>query len=285
MRPDEVITFLLIGAQKAGTSWLYSVLKPHPDIFLPDTKELHFFDWPEHYAKGFDWYLSHFADRGEASQVGEFTQDYMWVHHSEREGRFGSRHFDVPDKVHAVLPDIKLLVSLRNPVDRAVSAFHHNRTRGRIPVAKRLRDVKDHFGILSMGRYDLQLKAWLKHYDMERFCILVYEEDIRPDGAKMASLERVCDHLGVARMAEVPDLGKRVNKRGDAALAYLNRVPLLRERYRGQQLVKAVNRLIPAPVQSFLEMEVDAADIAFLQEEFEPHNRALEALLGRKLPW
>ncbi|MEM6535836.1 MAG: sulfotransferase domain-containing protein [Pseudomonadota bacterium] len=285
LKPADIITFLLIGAQKAGTTWLYSMLKEHPDIFLADAKEVHFFDWKRHYALGEDWYLHHFADRKAERHVGEFTPDYMWTHHSHAEGINSDRHFDVPEKVHAMLPDIKLLVSLRNPVTRAVSAFHHNRTRGRIPLNKSLRDMKDHFGILSMSRYDIQLEAWLKHYDLSRFCILFYETDIKPDTAKMSTINRVCDHLGAEPMQALPAIGERFNARKDAAMSYLNRVPLFRDKYRGQQVAVAINRMIPDRVQSMLEMHVCEADLAFLQETLEPHNRALETLLGRKLPW
>ncbi|MEM9226182.1 MAG: hypothetical protein AAGA24_06670, partial [Pseudomonadota bacterium] len=68
-------------------------------------------------------------------------------------------------------------------------------------------------------------------------------------------------------------------------MSYLNRVPLFRDKYRGQQVAVAINRMIPDRVQSMLEMHVSEADLAFLQETLEPHNRALETLLGRKLPW
>ncbi|MEO1405019.1 MAG: sulfotransferase domain-containing protein [Pseudomonadota bacterium] len=285
MRPADIITFLLIGVQKSGTTWLHSMLKAHPDIFVPDAKEVHFFDLKAHYSKGVNWYLSQFDGIETETQVGELTPDYMWTHHSEPEAIDPTRHYDVPEKVHALLPDIKLLVSFRNPVDRAISAFHHNRTRGRIPLTKTLRDMKDHFGILSMSRYDLQLEAWLRHFDLSRFCILFYEVDILPDIGKLSTVNRVCDHLEVEQMSDLPNMSRRFNPRGDAAMSYLNRIPILREKYRGQQFARAINRIIPNKVQSLLEMQVSDADTMFLQETLEPHNRALETILGQKLPW
>ena len=285
MKPSETITFLLIGAQKCASSWLYEMLRQHDDIYLPKTKELHFFDWRRHYDKGFNWYMKHFRDRAGESQVGEFTQDYMWVHHSGPEAIDPTRYYDIPEKVHAALPNIKLLVSLRNPVDRAVSAFHHNRLRGRIPVRASLRDMSEHFGILSMGRYDLQLAEWMKLYDRDRFKILIYEEDIKPDRAKVATLNRVFDHLGVSRVKSLPKLDSRVNARLDPAFAYLNQVPVLREKYRGQQVAEKINGLLPTRIQSWLRMDIPQADLDFLAEEFAPHNRRLEEMLERKLPW
>ena len=53
--------FLCVGAQKAGTTTLFNILKQHPDIFLPSTKEAHFFDKEERYQKGISWWISTFG--------------------------------------------------------------------------------------------------------------------------------------------------------------------------------------------------------------------------------
>ncbi|MEL6239626.1 MAG: sulfotransferase domain-containing protein, partial [Pseudomonadota bacterium] len=58
----ERINFLVIGAQKAGTTWLYEMLRQHPDVFTPATKELHFFCKEQHYERGLGWYCEHFCD-------------------------------------------------------------------------------------------------------------------------------------------------------------------------------------------------------------------------------
>jgi [heparan sulfate]-glucosamine 3-sulfotransferase 1 len=65
--------FLVIGAQKAATTWLARALAPHPDVYTADTKELHYYDLRENYLRGFDWYLAHFdAAQGEKA-IGEST--------------------------------------------------------------------------------------------------------------------------------------------------------------------------------------------------------------------
>lgn len=283
--PNSLITFLIIGAQKAGTSWLDAMLRFHPDIFLPETKELHFFDWTRHYKLGPDWYVDQFTGWNGEAQVGEATPDYMWSHHSSPEADDPTRHYDVPEKVHHLLPDIKLIASLRNPVDRAISAFHHNRTRGRIPVSASILDVKDHFGIVSQSLYDLQLEEWFAQFEQDRFCFLIYEEDIKSDGAKTATLNSVCSHLGLPRMPDELPITQRVNARQDAALAYLNRVPLLRDRHRGRKLAQTLNSIIPKPVQGALSYDVPSRDKDYLRELFEPNIRRLESLIGRKTPW
>jgi hypothetical protein len=114
---------------------------------------------------------------------------------------------------------------------------------------------------------------------------LIYEEDIKSDGAKTATLNSVCSHLGLPRMPDELPITKRVNARQDAALAYLNRVPLLRDRHRGRKLAQTLNSIIPKPVQGALSYDVPSRDKDYLRELFEPNIRRLESLIGRKTPW
>lgn len=283
--PSEFITFLMIGAQKAGTTWIDEVLRRHPDIFLPEKKEVHFFDFPENLAKGVQYYSSHFEGMATESHAGECTPDYLWTVGTEFEQSHPHDVFGTAKRTYNVLPDIRLVVSLRNPVDRAISAFHHHRARGRFPLDKGPKDVWYEWGIVSSGWYARQLEEWYQYYDPSRFLILFFEEDIKPDGIKRATIDRICRHIGTTPLPDSVNLDFRANDRLNPAMAYLNKVPLLRDRYRGQILAQQIDKMLPPQIQSMLEYEVKASDIEFLQEEFQPHNAALEALLGRKLPW
>ena len=100
--------FLILGAQRCGTSSLHHWLSQHPDIWLPDEKELHFFDLNWH--AGPSWYRGMFTDDGRV--VGEATPIYLF-------------YPNVDDWVHEVAPDCKFIVLLRDPVDRAYSHYHH----------------------------------------------------------------------------------------------------------------------------------------------------------------
>src|SRR5947208_4822180 len=112
--------FLVIGAQRGGTTSLYHYLQAHPCIKLANTKDTHFFD--KKYNKGLTWYRGHFPiwlEKAYAQQVrrqtfvmGEASPSYLF-------------HPHVPKRVKQALPHVKLIVLLRNPVDRAYSQYYH----------------------------------------------------------------------------------------------------------------------------------------------------------------
>ena len=112
--------FLIIGTQRGGTTSLYHYLQAHPCIRPASTKEVHFFDTKFH--KGLAWYRGHFPTRIEQSSVnrlhghslmtGEATALYLFHPHA-------------PKRVAKALPFVKLIVLLRNPVDRALSHYYH----------------------------------------------------------------------------------------------------------------------------------------------------------------
>ena len=109
-------SFLVIGAQRAGTTSLFYYLCGHPDVARPATKEIHFFD--DNYWRGADWYRSYFAlSFGGERATGEATPYYLF-------------HPAVPARVAATIPDAKLVVLLRNPVDRSYSHYRKMKRMG-----------------------------------------------------------------------------------------------------------------------------------------------------------
>lgn len=115
--------FVIIGAQRCGTTSLYNYLVDHPGVATAFMKETHFFDL--HFSKGLGWYRAHFplvsTGRRVAGPprplVGEATPYYLFYPHAA-------------PRLRAALPDAKLMVLLRNPVDRAYSHYHHEVSMG-----------------------------------------------------------------------------------------------------------------------------------------------------------
>lgn len=103
--------FLGIGVQKAGTTTLHSLLGLHPEIFLPNKKELHFFSL--NYEKGLPWYRRHFEDASSNQFVGEITPYYIF-------------HPYVAERIVQDLGKIKVIVLLRDPVARSISHYKHS---------------------------------------------------------------------------------------------------------------------------------------------------------------
>jgi hypothetical protein len=111
--------FLVLGAQKAGTTALYDYLYRHPAISGPRWKEVSFFD--RHWRRGERWYRGNFP-RGAAPPVGEASPSYLF-------------HPLAPERVRSLLPDARLIALLRNPVDRAFSHYQHEVALGREPLS------------------------------------------------------------------------------------------------------------------------------------------------------
>ena len=105
--PTNFPNFLGIGAQKAGTTWLYKNLRKHPQLYLPETKEIHYFDW--YFYKSIKWYCKYFKSAKKTQITGEINPCYSVL--SERKIKL----------IHKINPKLKIILLLRNPIERAWS--------------------------------------------------------------------------------------------------------------------------------------------------------------------
>jgi hypothetical protein len=179
--------FLIIGAQRGGTTSIYRYLVEHPKVKGTLCKEVHFFDL--NYAKGWNWYLAHFPARLRDDHdfiAGEASPYYLF-------------HPHVPKRVAATLPHTKFIVVLRNPIERAHSHYQHEVGRGFEKSSfeealaredalmesenRRLQAMESgssfahvHYSYKSRGIYIEQLQRWLAHFPRERFLILKSED-------------------------------------------------------------------------------------------------------------
>jgi hypothetical protein len=197
--------FLILGAQKAGTTALYAYLRRHPRITGPSWKEVSFFD--RHYLRGEAWYRGNFPNllRTRGELVGEASPSYLL-------------HPLAPARLAALVPSARLIVLVRNPVDRALSHYHHEVALGRERLGfeaalaseeerlegeeQRLRTEPGYFShawwnytYKTRGRYAEQLERWLEHFPRERLLILP-SEDLLDDPDQGYS--RVLEFLGAA---------------------------------------------------------------------------------------
>jgi hypothetical protein len=101
--------FLVLGPPRTGTTWLYRCLREHPKVFLPEIKQLHFFD--RHFGKGIEWYKKFFAGvRKEHEAIGEITPDYL-------------SNEEACKRIRAACKDMKFVIVYRDPVERAFSQY------------------------------------------------------------------------------------------------------------------------------------------------------------------
>lgn len=258
--------FLIIGAQKAGTTWMHAMLGEHPDVFMPTPKELHFFDQRRNYDKGLDWYADHYREAPAGATLGEATPNYLWASDHLRRP-WARKHFDagwkhsIPERVRARLGgELPLLVMLREPVARAVSAFyHHVRVEGRMdPDATFARNAQT-WGIAHMGFYAAHLERWYEVYPPEQLKVMIFEEVMqRPQ----QTVDEVCDHIGVQRV-RLPE--ERLTERVHGGTKHTGED--------GQYYYdEACSRLA-----------ISHDDLAMLGDLYAPENARLAQLLGRDL--
>lgn len=183
--------FLGIGTQRAATTWLFNCLKEHPDIFVPDVKELHFYD--THFTQGLAYYSSFFREANECKAVGEITPDYLHCKLSA-------------ERIYQNLPDIKMIVILRNPIERAYSEykiFHFPETGWNFEKTIEHRSV-----LLERGLYYMHLKRYFSFFKREQFLILLYEDLARDN---LRALKAIFKFLGVDTEYQPTWLGKTSN--------------------------------------------------------------------------
>jgi len=174
------LDFICVGTQKAATTTLHDILKKHPDIFLPQEKETHFFDIEERYELGLDWMNKTFFSGYNYEKIkGEFTPEYLFYE-------------EVPERIHSVFgEDIKIIMVLRNPVSRAFSHYLMSKRRGYEKLSfkesiltERERMVnspfeRSHFSYINRGLYYNQILRYFKYFKNKNILILNYEKDIK----------------------------------------------------------------------------------------------------------
>jgi hypothetical protein len=217
LRPRLVPSFIIIGAQKAGTSALFKMLARHPQVLAPEVKELHFFDNDTNYAKGPAHYRAQFplVPRGGGKVTFEATPAYLFAERAA-------------ERLHAHLPDARLVAILRDPVKRAYSAWNMFRDFANNPVHGHLHDarsfaqaVEDELSgrevpwehrYLARGHYATQLRRYFDLFGRDRVLVVPYR-DLRDD--PQAVLQRVCAHTGLQPHAFDPQaLRTKDNVRG-----------------------------------------------------------------------
>ena len=235
--------FAIIGAAKCGTTSLYQYLNQHPQILSPINKEINFFN--HNFDLGRDWYLAHFPPLlGNKSFItGEASPAYFNCPNVDR-------------KIHELFPRIKIIILLRNPVDRVISHYYHGIREGveknslELALNKELKLIKQATnvqlsylgGYLGTSLYFYKLKRWLSLFPQEQVLILKSE-----------------------------DLDQNTS-----------------------QIISQTHDFLSLPSQELLEHKHHNSGSYRLQDEnlkrqlqafFKSHNQQLETLLNRKFNW
>jgi hypothetical protein len=263
-----------VGPERTGTTWIHRYLASRGDIRLPAvTKETFFFD--RHYARGIDWYLSHFDATAQAKLTIEVAPTYF---HSADAGR----------RIHQWCPEARIVCTLRDPVKRSYSHFQHMRAYGGTGDSLK-QAVAEHPQILDASRYAGHIRRLQAEFGADRVDVLLLD-DLAEDAELFA--RQLCERLGLEYRAPESELGNgRVNSSGTprhprlARLGNRLRGPLRRARMFG--LIGLAKRL--GLHQAFFGVRQDstgasADDLAFLRQALAAEVPEVEQLLGRELP-
>ena len=189
------INFIGIGAAKSATTWIAQCLREHPEVCMSTTKETSYF-MDNTYSFGPEWYARHFAHCGEQKIKGEFSPQYL-------------NRPEVPARIKKDFPAAKLILCVRNPVERFLSAYYFKRSTGRIcvPLTKETieADLQEE---IDRSMYAKHLKHYLEYFPREQILIL-FQEDIEKD--PMIFIQKVYEFLEINKDFTPPSLYRKEN--------------------------------------------------------------------------
>jgi Sulfotransferase family len=293
--------FFIVGAASCGTTSLYTYLKQHPEVFLPALKEPHYFaqlrpTYEQRYLFTYVTdekdYLALFSRAAGYKAAGEASPSYLWCP-------------EAPARIHRAVPDAKIIILLRDPVERAFSHYLMNLREGlqRRPFFEALQEdwnrAQKGWGVsqlyVELGLYAAQVQRYLQEFGTAQVRILLFDDLRRGAENRKATLAEILRFIGVdSGYLDQIDISSAENSFGIARWPWARRLAGSNwARRAGQLLVPkrmganhAIKRLIFQRffVKSVPRPKIDPAAKQWLCATFEPDLRALEELLGRELP-
>jgi hypothetical protein len=263
---------LYIGPDKAGSSWMHRLVSWHEQVASPHAKDLFFFD--RFFERGEDWYFRQFPVDAKTTTCVEICHDYLYS-------------VEAADRIAATLGAPRLIVCARDPVDRAVSAYHYLYRQGRIrsDFSTAIREVDE---LIGHGQYARHIDRYLQRHRLEQFRVLDFaqlgadphgfaQELFRAIGVDVPVLVPE-DLLSVARPAAEPKSPK--------VAAFGKRTAEAMRRMRMERAVgvlktsPVVEKALFRPLAAEDRAEVSPEDREYLAEHLVDDARRLDELFG-----
>lgn len=239
--------FLVIGAMKCATSTVCAYLEDHPDVYCLPSCEPNFFSHDQNYEKGTEWYLNLFKDRGDEHLFGEGSNFYsaraLYPYTAER--------------VAALNPNMKIIFTARDPIERIISAWIQRRSDSgdAVPpsVDAAVLAMPDEF--IGQSQYYYNIQPYIERFPRENIFI-GFMEDLKRDGSKFFA--ELCEFLEVDAIP---------GKRGHVNPSAGKRVPNeLFTKVNGFPMAQAVKGVMPQglkrAVKRMMEKDVSSSDIS-----------------------
>ena len=283
------VNFIGIGATRCGTTWISKCLSEHPEICFSRRKEVKFFmDKYGNYEKGIKWYKKQFPQCGKNKIKGEFTPEYLYS-------------TEVPQRIKECFPKTKLIICLRNPIERVYSNYFYQKNRGKMASLSFEKAIAQNPDFIKSGFYYQQINEYLKLFPRNNILITIYE-DIKKD--PLSFIQKIYSFLGVDRRFVPKSINKIVNPTKEREFRYLlislsiqKTKSFLRKNKLGRKLINlskkiGVNRGIvllekintkKEKVKLFVKPPMKPETRVYLQEIYKEDIKHLEKLLNRDL--
>jgi Sulfotransferase family len=227
-------SFVVIGAMKSGTTSLYHYLKEHPQVFMARTKEPNFFTEEHNWRRGVAWYEHLFDEASDdVRAVGEASTNYS--KYPEFRG--------VPERIASVIPGVRLVYSVRDPIERMRSHYLHRLARGKeqepIDVA-----LLSNPTYVDTSRYALQIERYLEQVSMDQI-LVIRAEELQSD--RSSTMRRIYRFIGVEEGWMPPSLDEEFYRTADKP----SFSPLLAS-WRSARAWPTVRRLVPRSVRELV---------------------------------
>ncbi len=218
-KPD----FLVIGAQKAGTTTIHNWLATQPNLCLPGIKETHYFSHSNRYSKGPGWYKKQFKRCAENVLIGEVDPDYLYMP-------------DTVENMAVSLDSPKFIVIFREPIKRAFSHYRMSRRRGyenlnfldAINAEKERMGVGgihsiEHHSYISRSLYSPQVKRFISAFPESKFYFVKFEDLFSVTNRKNIFTD-ICQFIGFLPDTNLIDFETISNKANEPRYKFLRDV-------------------------------------------------------------
>ena len=279
-------SFMVVGTQKGGTTWLFECLIEHPEVMIPELKEVHYFCPPDRCRasrmdKGEAWYRELYAGAGKFKARGDMTTDYMYLP-------------GVAEALHRFNPALKLAFLLRDPVDRAYSQYWM-RARQTPGIGDFRSEIESNPNLIGRGLYHRQIAKFLEFFPREQCRIWIYEELMAQPDVFFAEF---CRFIGVddgfrpksltQRIGETkvldPRMGSLFYRVGSPIINHPLVLPAWRFLRRNTRIKEILLGTNPGGAGGSSYVPLQPEERAEVAKLFADENRRLFELLGRDIP-
>jgi Sulfotransferase domain len=276
---QKLPTFLILGAQKCGTTSLYSYLSQHPEVYMSVPKETNFFNI--HYEQGLEYYWNtFFSGWDDQKAIGESSPPYFFLPY-------------IPHRLAEAIPGVRMVVILRDPVQRAFSHWWMNTNFGleslsfknaisfslTLSLEDAAKAVMCERFYLQAGYYAEQLERYLKFFPRKQF-LVIFSEDLKHDPE--TTLKKIYDFIGITDEAMPEDTVNRFETAGPFAAK-------LRSFLRSISMDNVIPPKMGSAVRRFLMAAGDKPPTLddemrmWLVQHYRPFNRKLQEMLNADL--